>query len=83
MYRFLLNELTPAIQDNLSYLELFRVGTTPYVAKIEKKDYETTLKDAQKFYIGEEEYEEAERCQRLLEQHRVNLIIDSTGDKKE
>lgn len=77
-YVFLLKEIDKAVSENLPVLELFRVGNTALVAKVEKKDYERSILDLQKFFIEKEQYEKADLCKELLHKHKVNQLIDST-----
>lgn len=77
VYSFLLREMDKAIQNNMPFVELFRVGTTPLTARVEKKDYEKSILDIQKYYIEQEEYEKANVCQQLIDRHKVNQIIDT------
>ncbi len=72
--KFVLNQLTKAIKNNLKYIELFRVGNTKYVARIEKIQYEDALTNLKKHFIQYEMYEDAEKCHKLIVKNKVNSI---------
>lgn len=79
-YWYVILQLKRAIPDNEISATLFRVGQTPLIAKIHKNQYEMFLEEAKRFYISIDEFERAQVCQTLLDQHRVNLFIDSEKD---
>lgn len=74
MSKFVLNQLTKAIKNNWQYLELFRVGNTKYVARLDKSEYEYALTDLKTYFIKYEMYEDAEKCHRLIVKNKVNSI---------
>ena len=76
MYGFLLKNLSKAISHNWPFIELFRVGQTPLVARIEKKDYEQSILDMQKFFVESEAFEKAGQCNKLLDKNKINQITD-------
>lgn len=81
-YGFIFKEMKRAISENKQIIELFRVGETPFVARIKKEDYEKSLLDMQQYYIESEEYEKAEVCDKMLKRNRVNQLIELSKEKE-
>lgn len=75
MYGFLFNQLRTAVKNDWPFTELFRVGHTQLVAKIESKDYEKSILDMQQYFIESEEFEKAGLCTKLLDRNRVNTEL--------
>jgi hypothetical protein len=74
VFKYILNELTKAVKYNWDAVELFRIGRTKTVAKIDKQNYEKTLVDLRTYFTQREEYEIAERCNKLIKRHNVNIL---------
>jgi len=76
MYGFLFNQLRVAVRNDWPFTELFRVGHTQLVAKIESKDYEKSILDMQQYFATEaEDYKRAALCTELLDKNRVNKAL--------
>ena len=65
-----------AVVENRDAVEYFRIGKTPYIIKSDKIDLEKSILDIQSYFILEELYEEAARCNSIIDRHRVNLLMD-------
>ena len=76
VYSYLLKMLNKAIKHNWLKVDLFRLGNTPFVAKIERKDYENTLNDLLSFFVSVEKYERANDCKKLIQKHKLNLLLE-------
>lgn len=76
-FKYLMERMKTAVNKNLPVIDLFRIGQTPHIARIEKKDFEKYILEMQQYYVKSEEYEQAERCNQLLDRHRVNVNLDS------
>lgn len=72
MYGFLFKEMRKAVKGDWPFIELFRVGSTPLVAKIESADYEKSILDMQNYFAQTEDFKKAAFCTKLLDRNRVN-----------
>ena len=75
LHRFVIKEMNIAIVGNLSSIDLFRVGQTPIIARIDSKDYDMVLSDAQQYFIDTQQYEFAQKCKELRDQNKINQFI--------
>ena len=66
-----------AVKHNVPAMELFRLGQTDNVMRIEKKEYEHYLLEMQAYFAKKEEFEKAGICTKLLDAHRVNVFLDT------
>lgn len=73
--KFILSELTKSIKKDYPRTELFRIGNTPIVARIDKENYEKTLVEIRDFFIKEQEFEHADQTQQLIQKHQVNAFL--------
>lgn len=76
-FKYLMERMKTAVNKNLPVIDLFRVGKTPNIARIEKKDFEKYILEMQQYYVKAEEYENAGMCNKLLDRHRMNMNLDS------
>lgn len=76
-FKYLMERMKAAVNKNLPVIDLFRIGQTPHIARIEKKDFEKYILEMQQYYVKAEEYEKAAACNQLLDRHRMNLNLDS------
>ncbi len=77
VYNFLLKKMKQAIENNWKAMEMFRVGTTNFVSRINERDYEKCLLDMKDYFVDQQEYEKAALCNSLLDKHHVNVLLDS------
>lgn len=82
-FPFLVGEITKAVANDWEQVELFRVGNTPFVARVMRTEFSTVLEDAMKYYTKMQNFEMAKRCRILLDRHKVNLLLESTKSNKE
>lgn len=75
IYPFILKQLRIAIQKEWNVLELFRIGDSYYIARIEQNEFEKILLDLQQYFISKELYENAGECDFLLKKHAVNMLM--------
>lgn len=81
MHRFFIKKLQKAIHENKKVIELFRLGDTSIVAKLVEENYEPLIEDALQYFIENEDYEMAKRCQELKDTYHVNKLLQSTQTK--
>ena len=77
VYPYLLRKMTAAVKNNIKALELFQLGQTNNVMRIEKQEFEKYLLEMQMYFAEQENFEKAGTCTKLLDAHRVNLFLDS------
>lgn len=77
VYRYMLDLIDAGIENNWPTIEYFRVGNTDFVVLLEKKNIENSLLNLREFFVNTELYEYASKCNKLLDRHRVNLLLDS------
>ena len=77
VYPYLLRKMTMAVKNNIKALELFQLGQTNNVMRIEKQEFEKYLLEMQMYFAEQENFEKAGTCTKLLDAHRVNLFLDS------
>jgi hypothetical protein len=77
VYSFLLTRMKDAIEHNWTSMEIFRVGKTNFVARIDQENYEQSIIDMKNFFVEKQEYEKAAMCSALLDKHRVNMMLQS------
>lgn len=80
VYKYILKMLSKAIKKKMEKIDLFRLGDTPFIAKIEKQNYVNTLNDLLSHFASSsvEEYELANRCKKLIQKHQNNLLLEET-----
>ena len=72
VYVYLLKMLKKAIRKDWPKVDLFRLGDTPFIAKIERKDYTSTLTDLMNYFTSIEDYEKATQCRDLINASIIN-----------
>ena len=77
LHRFVVKQVKMGIQHNLSSIDLFRVGHTPIIARIDSKEYDLVLTDAQNYFVGEQEFELAQQCIELRDKNSINKLLKS------
>ena len=77
VYTYMLRRLKQAVHKNIAALELFRLGKSDTVMRIEKAEYEKYLMEMQSYFVKHENFENAGICAKVLDEHRVNLLIES------
>ena len=78
VYSYMLRKLKRAVHKNIDALELFRLGKSNTVMRIEKAEYEKYLTEMQSYFVKHEKFENAGVCAKVLDEHRINLLIEST-----
>lgn len=76
-YKFLLKNIKYAIENNMPAIDLFRMGATPVVSRVEHSNYKTQLGKMQQYFIGSEEYEFAGQCKELMSKLEITELLDS------
>lgn len=77
VYPYLLMQMGKAVKHNVPAIEVFRLGQTNNVMRIEKQEFEKYLLEMQMYFAEQENFEKAGTCTKLLDAHRVNLFLDS------
>lgn len=77
VYTYLLRKMRKAVKNNEKALELFKLGQSNTVMRIERNDFEKYLLEMQAYFAKKEKFEKAGACTKLLDAHRVNLFLDN------
>ena len=78
VYRFMMKKMRVAIQKNLPQADLFRLGNTLQIAKINRTSFKKSLGEMIEWFTKKEEYEFAAEAKDLLTKFNINEIIEKS-----
>lgn len=64
-----------AVNNDLSEVHLFNVGSAEYQVVLEQTNYPEAIHQLEQYFIKTEQYERVKDCKQLLDKHNINLLI--------
>jgi hypothetical protein len=77
VYPYVLDVIARGIEKNRDRVQYLELGVTAHVIEVTKANLDMSLEAMIKFFVKEEMYEEAARATKLLDKHRVNMLLES------
>ena len=75
MYKYIVKSIKRGATAKADHVDLFRFGETKYVAACRASEFPVVLKQALKYFVETEMYEEAAACRDLLTEVVIEDII--------
>ncbi len=77
--RYMVKEITKAVDTNAEKAEFFRFGETNFWSGCKQPEYALVVEEALSYFVEHEMYEEAATCRDLIIRIRVDGIISSSA----
>jgi hypothetical protein len=78
IYLYITRQIRRGIKSNAPNVSLFMFGDHKDVSYIEQKNYLNTLETIMKYFILEEEYENAETVNTIIKQYYIDKLIQES-----
>jgi hypothetical protein len=75
VYKYVVREIKKGIDNNEEVINLFQFEDSSFRATLKKQNFAETLNDAMKLFVKEEEYEYAEKTNKIINDYLIETII--------
>lgn len=75
MFKYIVTEISKAVESENDRVDLFQFGKTKFVAACREDEYGMVLEQALSFFVEKEMYEDAAKCRDLITKVRVEQVI--------
>ena len=79
VFRYMVKEITKAVDVNAEMVEFFRFGETNLWSGCKQPEYALVVENALSYFVEKQMYEEAAKCRDLITRIRVDGIISSSA----